>query len=328
MNLTYNPRFNRAYEDIIKKLDLCGIIPLVVIDNIKNALPLAGALLGADIRVMEITFRTNAAEDAIRIITSKCPDITVGAGTVISTKQVKAAVAAGAQYIVTPGFNAEVVDFCLDLGIPVFPGCSNGTDIESAISRGLKAVKFFPAELLGGIEMMKALSGPYPFMKFMPTGGINPENLSHYLSFNRVLCCGGTFIADEDDLKNERFNAITLNARNAVNAVIELKLDHIALNTDAKGAAEILKGFSRLSGQNYDPSANCVFGMEAVKNSDRKAVGHIVYSSPNLERCIYYLKNRGFEIDESTVQKESNCITEVFLLGNFGGFEIKLIKRR
>ena len=327
MPSTYNPQFNRAYDDIIKKLDLCGIVPLVIIQNAKNALPLAGALIAADMRTVEITFRTNVASEVIRTISSKCPDVIVGAGTVINIKQAQEAVSAGAKYIVTPSFNPAVVDRCIELGIPVFPGCSNATDIEQAYSRGLRVVKFFPSELLGGINMLKTLSGPYPFIKFIPTGGINLSNLANYLAFNKVLCCAGTFIANEDNLENARFNTITLNARNAVDEVIKLRLDHVALNSDDKGASEILKGFSRFSGQNYNPAVNTVFGMEAVRNTNRNAIGHVVYSSPNLERCIYYLKNRGFCVDETSIVKDNNRISEAFLLGKFGGFEIKLIRK-
>ena len=324
---TYNPVFNRAYEEIIRKLDLCGIIPLIKIEDSKNALPLAGALLGADITVAEITFRSACAAEVIKTLTSRCPNLIVGAGTVISLKQVQDAFNSGAKYIVTPAFNPDVVDRCIELGIPVFPGCSNVTDIDQAYSRGLRVVKFFPSELLGGIEMMKALSGPYPFMKFIPTGGINFSNLGTYLSFNKVLCCAGTFIATEENLCAGRFAEITRTTHAAVDEVLSLKLDHVALNLDSAAAEDVLKGFSRLAGKNYDPAESSVFGVEAVRNSNRNSAGHIVYSSPNLERCVYYLRNRGFCVDEPSSVKDNNRLSEIFLIAKFGNFEIKIIKR-
>jgi 2-dehydro-3-deoxyphosphogluconate aldolase/(4S)-4-hydroxy-2-oxoglutarate aldolase len=324
---TYNPQFNRAYDEIVKKLDLSGIVPLIKIENTKNALPLAGALIAADMRAMEITFRTGAAQEVLRLLTSKCPDLVIGAGTVIDTRQVQEAVSSGAKYVITPSFNPAVVDRCIEIGIPVFPGCSTASDIEQAYSRGLRVVKYFPSELLGGVEMLKALSGPYPFIRFIPTGGINCDNLEKYVAFPKVLCCGGTFIAEEDDLENGRFENITRKARDAVDKVIGLKLDHIAINTDKAGAAEIMKAFSRLGGVSYIPQNAVVSGIEAVSDSGRQALGYIVYSSPNLERCLWYLGNRGFKTDERSVVTNGNQILEAFLVGNFGGFEIKLIKR-
>ncbi len=324
---TYNPVFNRAYDDMIRKLELCGVVPLVIIEDQANALPLAGALLGADLRVAEITFRTPCAADVIRVISTRCPNLIVGAGTVLDCKQVQDAYNAGAKYIVTPAFNPAVVDRCIELGIPVFPGCSNASDIDQAYSRGLRVVKFFPSEQLGGIKMLKALSGPYPFMKFIPTGGIGLDNLASYLSFSKVLCCAGTFIASSESLNNSSFAEITRTAHAAVEEVLSLKLDHIAINTDAGGETDILKGFSRFAGKIYDPNENPVFGVEAVKNSGRNAVGAIVYSSPNLERCVYYLKNRGFCVDESASVKDGSRLTEIYLTTKFGGFEIKIIRR-
>ena len=324
---TYNPIFNRAYDEIIKKLDICGVIPLIKINDAKNALPMAGALIGADITAIEITFRTSCAGEVIKTISAKCPNIIIGAGTVITVKQVHEAVNAGAKYIVTPSFNAEVVDRCIELGVPVFPGCSTATDIDHAFSRGLRVVKFFPSELLGGVKMIRALSAAYPFMKFIPTGGINLSNLSEYLSFNKVLCCAGTFIASEKDLDEQNFAEIARIARSAVDVVMSLSLDHVALNVDPTYAKEMMKSLSQLAGVNYDPNNVAVMGVEAVADSHRQSIGHLVYTSPNIERCVYYLKNRGFYPDETSIVKENNRINEVFLLSKFGNFEIKIVRK-
>lgn len=327
MARTSELEFNEAYTEIIKQLDLAGITPLIKIDNIKDALPLMGALTAAGINTVEITFRTSVAKDVIKLIRNKCKNILVGAGTVISIEQVNEACLAGAQYIVTPSFNEKVVDRCLELGIPVFPGCSNPSDIEKAYERGLRVVKFFPAELLGGVNMLKALSGPYPFMRFIPTGGICAENLNTYLDFNKVLCCGGTYIVDEALLKQRQFQEITRIARESVNKMLDIKLDHIAINTDYATGTELLKTFSKLAGDVYQPTEDKVCGIEVVRENHNGNIGHIAFSSPNLERCIYYLAQRGFSVDSDTIVKENGRISKLHLSGNNAGFTIQLIKK-
>ena len=327
MSGTRNPVFDEAYNDIIRKLELAGITPLLKIDDPKDALPLMGALTAADINAVEITFRTSAAKEVLRLISSKCTNMLVGAGTVISVDQVNEAARAGAKYIVTPSFNPKVVDRCIEIGIPVFPGCSNPTDIEQAYEKGLRVVKFFPAELLGGVEMLKALSGPYPFMKFIPTGGINADNLDSYLSFNKVLCCGGTYIVDENLLKQKKYQEITRIARESVNRMLDIKLDHVAINTDVPTGTALLKTFSKLSGENYNPAQNNYSGIEVVRENHNGNLGHIAFSSPNLERCIHYLAFRGFTVDSSTIVKENGKIMKLHLAGDNAGFTIQLIKK-
>lgn len=316
----------KNYNEIVKQLELCGITPLIKINNVRDALPLMGALTAANVNVVEITFRTPATAEAIKLISSKCTNMTVGAGTVISVEQVNSAVLAGAKYIVTPSFNPKVVDRCLELEVPVFPGCSNPTDIEQAYERGLRVVKFFPAELLGGVDMLKALSGPYPFMKFIPTGGINASNLNKYLAFDKVLCCGGSFLVNEDLVKQGKFDEITLNTRNAINEMLNIKLDHIAINSDMQQGTELLKTFNKLVGRNYIESENRVCGIEIVRENHNDDIGHVAFSSPNLERCIYYLEQRGFEVDKDTIVKENNRIQKLRLVGDNAGFTIQLIK--
>lgn len=319
--------YNDNYNKVLKRLDLAGIIPVIKICDVNNALPLMGALSGIGIDVVEITFRTSAAKDVIKLISSKCSNMLVGAGTIISVEQVNAAVFAGAQYIVTPSFNPRVVDRCIELGVPVFPGCSNPSDIEQAYERGLRVVKFFPAELLGGVKMLKALSGPYPFMKFMPTGGINADNLNDYLSFGQVLCCGGTYIVDEEALRNRRFQEIATIAKESINKMLDIRLDHVAINTDMRTGTELLKTFSKLSGEVYEPDRTTVNGIEVVRDPAEEGLGHIAFSAPNLERCVYYLAKRGFSVQQSTVVKDGGRIIKLRLSGDYAGFAIQLIRK-
>lgn len=319
---------NSNYNAVTKELELCGIIPLVKLEDIRDTLPLMGALTAAGIKVVEIVFRSSIAKDAIKLISSKCQNMLVGAGTVISIDQVNEAISAGAKYIVTPSFNSKVVDRCIKLGIPVFPGCSNATDVEQAYERGLKVVKFFPSELLGGVPMLKALSKTYPFMRFLPTGGINSDNLNNYLSFNNVLCCGGTFLVDEELIRQGKFEEVTKNVREAINKMLNIQLDHIAINTDEAQGKKLLKTISQLSGNNYMESEGKYNGIEAVFENQFGKIGHIAFSSPNLERCVYYLAERGFSIDpDSIVKNDNGKMIKVNLEGDNAGFILRLIRK-
>ena len=169
-----------------------GVVPVVVLDDVKDALPLAEALIRGGLKCAEVTFRTEAAEESIRLISKKYPEMLVGAGTVLSIEQVDRAVFAGAKFIVSPGFDPEIVDYCIKKDIPVFPGCITPSEVAQAVKRGLKVLKFFPAEQAGGIAMIKAMAAPYTMVKFMPTGGINSKNLKNYLEFGKIICCGKT----------------------------------------------------------------------------------------------------------------------------------------
>lgn len=193
-----------------------AVVPVVVLDDADDAAPLAEALIKGGLPCAEVTFRTEAAEESIRIMSEKYPDMLVGAGTVLTTEQVDRAVAAGAKFIVSPGFDPEIVDYCLEKKIPVFPGCISPSEVAQAVKRGLKVVKFFPAEQAGGLAMLKAMAAPYTMLKFMPTGGINTKNLKEYLGFSKILCCGGSWMVKGDMIKNKEFDKITEMTKEAV----------------------------------------------------------------------------------------------------------------
>lgn len=192
-----------------------AVVPVVVLDDAEDAAPLAEALIKGGLPCAEVTFRTEAAEESIRIMNKKYPDMLVGAGTVLTTEQVDRAVAAGAKFIVSPGFDPEIVDYCMEKNIPVFPGCVSPSEVAQAVKRGLKVVKFFPAEQAGGLAMLKAMAAPYTMLKFMPTGGINTKNLKEYLGFSKILCCGGSWMVKGDMIKNKEFDKITEMTREA-----------------------------------------------------------------------------------------------------------------
>lgn len=207
------------FENMEQKLQNLGIVPVVAIKSKKDALPLAKALIDGGLPCAEITFRTDAAEESIRQISEKYPDMLLGAGTVLTTEQVDKAVDAGAKFIVTPGFDAEIVDYCLQKKIPIFPGCITPSELAQAVKRGLKVVKFFPAEQAGGVAMIRAMAAPYSMVKFMPTGGISEKNLAEYLSCKSIICCGGSFMVKSDMIANGEFDAITVMTKKAVELV-------------------------------------------------------------------------------------------------------------
>ena len=205
--------------DIYKKIEELKVVPVVVIDDEKDAKDLAKALCDGGLPCAEVTFRTKAAKGAIEIMTKEYPDMIVGAGTVLSVEQAKEAIAAGAKFIVSPGFDDEVVDYCIENNIPVFPGCITPTEIIRAINKGLEIVKFFPAEQFGGISTIKALSAPFTGIKFMPTGGISLSNINDYLSVKSVIACGGSFMVKKDMIAAGRFDEIEKLTRETVEAV-------------------------------------------------------------------------------------------------------------
>ena len=203
-------------DTTLQQLHEIGLVPVVKINDASRAVPLAQALVAGGLPCAEITFRTPAAAASIRAIVEACPDVVVGAGTVLTPAQVDEAVAAGARFIVSPGFNPRVVDYCLEQGILMVPGVSDASGVEQCLERGLEVVKFFPAEQAGGLPYIKALSGPYAGVKFMPTGGISPANLASYLSCPAVFCCGGTWMVREDLVDEGRFDEIERLCREAV----------------------------------------------------------------------------------------------------------------
>lgn len=195
----------KSIEEVFAELK---VVPVVVLDDAKDAEPLAKALVEGGLPCAEVTFRTEAAAESIHIMTEVYPDMLVGAGTVLTTEQVDQAVKAGAKFIVSPGFDPEIVDYCIAKNIPVFPGCISPSEVAQAVKRGLKVVKFFPAEQSGGLAMIKAMAAPYNMLKFMPTGGINTKNLKEYLACDKILCCGGSWMVKGDMIKAGDFEKI------------------------------------------------------------------------------------------------------------------------
>ena len=210
-------------SDILEQLSGYGVVPVVVLNRAEDAKPLAEALCKGGLKCAEVTFRTEAAEESIRIMTENFPDMLVGAGTVLTIDQVDRAVAAGARFIVSPGFDPEVVDYCISKNIVVLPGCVTPSEVAQGVKRGLKVLKFFPAEQAGGLAMIKAMSAPYTMVKFMPTGGINAKNLPDYLGFNKIAACGGSWMVKADLINNGEYDKIEAMTKEAVDLVKQIR---------------------------------------------------------------------------------------------------------
>lgn len=209
-------------KEIADKIHEYGVVPVVVINNAKDAGTLADVLCEEGLPCAEVTFRTDAAKDAIRIMADAHPEMLVGAGTVLTVEQVEQAIAAGAQFIVSPGFDPEIVDYCISKNIAVFPGCVTPSEAAQAVKRGMKVVKFFPAQQFGGVSTVKALAAPYTMLKFMPTGGVNMENLESYLNCDKVIACGGSWMVKSELIESGQFDKIRQMTRQTVERIEEI----------------------------------------------------------------------------------------------------------
>ena len=210
-------------QELIKQISEIGVVPVIKIDRAEDAIPLAQALKNGGLCCAEITFRTDAAEEAIRLIHKEFPEFLIAAGTVLTPKQADAAINAGATFIVSPGLNPNVVKHCNDKGYPVIPGVCTPTEVEAAMSLGLSYLKFFPAEAAGGVKMIKAMSAPYTKIKFMPTGGIGVSNIKDYLNCKAVFACGGSWMVPADLINDGNFKEIEKLTAEAVSLVKEIK---------------------------------------------------------------------------------------------------------
>lgn len=318
-------------SNILKEMSNIGIIPVVALDDAKDAAPLAKALIKGGIPCAEVTFRTDAAEETIRIMANEYPEMLVGAGTVLTTEQVDKAVEAGAKFIVSPGLNPKIVKYCLDNNIVVIPGCTNPSDVEVAIELGLETVKFFPAEPAGGLPMIKAMSAPYTKMKFMPTGGINENNLKSYLDFNKIIACGGSWMVKNDLIEAGNFEEITKLTRNAVNKMLGYKLKHMAINIgDSELANKLGDDLENMFGFEKCEGLESIFvggQFELMKSHKYGEKGHIAIGTNYVERAVYHLKRQGVEfIEESAQYDAKGNLTLIFTKNDFNGFALHLTK--
>jgi 2-dehydro-3-deoxyphosphogluconate aldolase/(4S)-4-hydroxy-2-oxoglutarate aldolase len=318
---------------VLEELGKIGIVPVIKIDDVEKAVPLARALAAGGIPCAEITFRTAQGEEAIRRISKEVPEVLTGAGTVLTTEQVDKAINAGAKYIVSPGLNPKVVSHCIKKGIPITPGCANPSDIEQALELGLEVVKFFPAEQAGGLEYIKAVSAPYPNLKFMPTGGINAANISKYILFDKILACGGSWMATADLINSGDFDKITALSKEAVLGMLGFSVAHIGINAGNEAdAMKTAKLFNALFGFPLKDGNSSVFtgdNIEIVKTSAPGSHGHFAVKTNSLLRAAAWLERAGITFDYENAKKDpKGNIMALYLKEEFLGFALHLLQAK
>ena len=317
--------------DINQKIEALGIVPVVVINDVEDAIPLCKALCDGGLPVAEITFRTAAAQESIARVSKELPDMLVGAGTVLSVEQVDQAVAAGAKFIVTPGFDEKVVAYCIEKGYPIFPGCPTTSDISKAMSMGLRVVKFFPAEPLGGLKVIKAIAAPYGMMRFMPTGGVNEKTLLDYLGFDKIIACGGSWMCDKDAIKAKDWGKIEAITRSAVQKMLGFEIKHIGINCEnADEAMKVAKQFTAIFGWAVKDGNSSTFSgtaVECMKTPGPGTKGHIAIGTTSVMRGKAYLESLGFEFDEASAKYKGDLLNAIYLKDEIAGFAVHLVTK-
>ena len=320
------------FSEIYAKIKNYGILPVIKIEDADKAVPLAEALALGGLNTAEVTFRTDCAAQAIKNISGAFPNMLIAAGTVLNIEQVKSAVDSGAKVIVTPGFNDKVVSYCVENKILIIPGCAKPSDIEKALDMDINVVKFFPAEASGGIEMIKALSAPYSQVKFVPTGGINENNLADYLALKSVIACGGSFMVKEEYINSGEFDKIRELTANAVQKMLGFALAHVVINCENaeqaerdSGKIESIFGLKKKDEGTYIANADI---LHFPKSKSYGRGGQIAICSNSLDRAVFYLKEAGRQfIEESARFDDNGKLSSIYLDNIIGGFALKLVRK-
>jgi len=318
------------FENFYKRVHDIGIIPVVKLDDASQAVNLADALIKGGIPVAEVTFRTSAAEQSIKMIHEAYPDMLLGAGTVLSIENAEKAVKAGASFIVAPGFDEELVSWCLGHDIPICPGVSTPSEITKGVKMGLSVLKFFPAEANGGVDMLKNLAGPFPSVKFMPTGGINLDNIADYAKTPNVLSVGGSWMVKSDLINSGKWDEISQICKEAVKALQGLQFAHIGLNNpNAEAMEKSITAFQNLGMTCAKRGASSSFmdtTIEVMNKQFYGTNGHIAYKCYDVDRTIGYLKQFGFTPIPESISSDARGTKVVYFKEEVNGFAIHLIR--
>ncbi len=318
-------------NSIAQKIYGIGIVPVIAINEAEKAVPLAKALVEGGLPVAEITFRTDAAEEAIKQIVANVPEMLVGAGTVLTKDQVDRAQNAGCQFMVSPGFNPEITKYALDKGIVFMPGTATPGEMEQAMAMGINELKFFPAEQNGGLAKIKAVCGPYKNLRFMPTGGVNANNLSDYLAFDKVIACGGTWMVPANLIDEGNWQEITRLTKQAVTNMLGFKVKHIGINAQNESEAlSAAKTFEALFGMAINDGNSSIFSgdkeIEIMKNGGRGKNGHIGVGTKTIDRAIAHLSARGIQFAEETRKVKNGKTMAIYLKEEICGFAVHLMQ--
>lgn len=318
-------------KEIQNKLAASGLVPVVVLEDANDALPTAKALLAGGLCVMEITFRTACAAEAISLVAENCPEMTVGAGTVVTLEQCKKAVACGAKFIVCPGFDAEVVAWCVKNDIAVTPGCVTPSEIMAAMKLGLDVVKFFPAGVYGGLDAMKALSGPFGAVKFIPTGGVNAKNCGEIIAAPFIHAVGGSWVCAKADIAAHNFDKITALCKEARAKMLGYELGHMGINQDSREQSiatcarfKDAFGFETKVGNSSNFAGA---GIEVMNTQFLGEKGHIAILTNSVPLAMSDLEGKGFNFKTETAKYKNGRLTAIYLEESIGGFAVHLVQR-
>lgn len=317
---------------VLEKIYKIGIIPVIAFNGAEEALPLCRALTAGGLPAAEVTFRTDCAEECIKLIHKEMPEMLLGAGTVTTKDQAERAIKAGAQFIVSPGYDPAVVEYVQAAGGVALPGTMTPGEMQQAMNQGCEVIKYFPAEANGGVAMLKNIGAALKGAKWMCTGGINAQNVREYLSYDQVAAVGGTWMCKSDLIKTHEWEKITALCREAVDAMLDLKLGHLGINcpddTASRQTAQLL--CSMLHMQSAEQHNSFFVGkreFEIMKAPGRGTNGHIAIKCSNTERAIYHLEQRGIRFDPSSAKVENGRRHFIYMEGEVAGFAIHLVER-
>ncbi len=319
-----NPIMERVYE--------IGIIPVIAFNSVDEAVPLCKALVAGGLPAAEVTFRTACAEDCIKKIHDEVPEMLLGAGTVLTTEQADRAMAAGASFIVSPGFDPNVTRHVIEKGGIMMPGTCSAGEMQQAMNLGCEGIKFFPAEANGGVAMLKNIGGALKTAKWMCTGGINAKNVNDYLAYDQIFAVGGTWMCKSDKIKAGAWDEITAMCKEAVDTMLGLELAHIGINcaddTEAMKTAETLGALLNMA---VKPGNSSIFvgkkEFEIMKKPGRGTHGHIAIRTNNVDRAIYHLGLRGVKFDMDSKNVKNGKTVAIYMADEIAGFAIHLVQK-
>ena len=311
---------------VIEQISNIGIIPVIAFNSVEEAVPLCKALVAGGLPAAEVTFRTACAEECIRTIAKEVPEMLLGAGTVLTCEQADRAMAAGASFIVAPGYDPHVTQHVIDKGGIMVPGTATAGEMQQAMNQGCEVVKYFPAEANGGVAMLKNIGAALKSCKWMCTGGVNAKNVNDYLGYGQIVAVGGTWMCKKDLIEAQAWDQITAICKEAVRTMLGFSLAHVGINCENEGEAEqAAKTLCALFSFDYKPGNSSIFAgsaVECMKTPYLGKNGHIAIATNDLNRAVYHLGRRGVEFDESTRKPKA-----IYLKGEVGGFAIHLVQK-
>ena len=327
------PNKEDYHMELLERIKKIGLIPVVAFENADQAVPAARAMREANLDIIEITMRTAAGIDSIKNVKAQYPDMIIGAGTVLTLDKAKESVDAGAQFVVMPGYQEDIVAWCVENGVACFPGCVTPAEIQLALQKGLKVLKFFPADVYGGIKALSALNGPFgPYgVSYIPTGGVDLKNLAEYVQAPFIAAVGGSFLCSSKQLKDGDYAGITKSVAASIDILLGFELGHVGFNTQSPDESEaITKTLVDAFHFPYLPGNSANFAgvaVEVVKSVGLGDYGHVAIKTNNIDRAVYYLEKRGFAVDPSTTKYKDGKTTAVYLKDQIGGYAFHLLQK-